>query len=143
MKKKTIKRIVLGIVLTPIILYGILWLSVSIQSEKRQTLAGEVLMTVNYDLTACTEENPLLIGIKNISNKTVKSTNFDIDIRREGYSNDLSDLWPISYNTDKIIKSGNSFFLCLSYKLKPEYEQFNDPDNLEFEISYKYFQFEK
>lgn len=98
-------------------------------------------MSVKYNLESCPTEFPLSVLIKNNSSRTVDSIDFDIKVRRKRYSNDLAD-W-IDYESDKIIEPGDIFASCWKYKLRPEYEMYNNPDDLDFEVEYKYVRFQE
>ena len=137
--KKAIK-IILGIILIPVILIALLIGYLFLQDARERAQADKVEMVVKYDTKACSEDFPLAVVIRNNSDRTVNSIDFDITIRRKGYSKDLSD-WMIDYESDKIIKPGDAHGSCWRYKLRSEYERYNNPKNLEFEIGYKSVRF--
>jgi len=108
---------------------------------QRKAQADKVEMVVQYNIENCSEEFPLFVVIENNSSRIVNSIDFDITVRRKGYSKDLSG-W-LDYETDKIIEPGKIYGICWKYNLRSEFKQYNNPDNLEFEIGYKYVRFQK
>lgn len=137
--KKAIK-IILFVILGIVVLIGLLFAYSIWQDARANAEKNKVVMTVKYNIAACSEEYPLLVLIENNSSKTVNSIDFNIAVHRKGYSSDLAD-WG-NYDSDKIIPSGQSFGNCWRYKLKSENERYNNPADLEFVIDYKYVQFQ-
>lgn len=144
-QKNTIKKffkvigiIVLVVVSLVVALLAYFWLD-SYLAEKEQE---KVKMTISYDTEKCTDrKQPLYITIANDSKKVIKNTSFDIEITRKGYSNDLADY--SDYKTDMIIEPSYVSSGCWSYGLKPENKNYNNPNDLEFEINHKRVTFEE
>lgn len=139
-----IKRIIkiIGVIILGIVLLIVIFVTYLFLSERADRIQQDkVGITVGYNLEKCTKDYPLYIEISNKSDKTVSFVDFDLDIHRKGYSKDISD-W-MDYETDKIIEPNHSWGTCWRYKLSSEYKNYDNPDNLEFEIGYKSVRFQK
>lgn len=71
-----------------------------------------VQVVVFFDLEKCSEEYPLFIGIVNGSGSTVEKVSFTVEGKREGYSDTIYRSGYADYETDKIIKDGDSIGTC-------------------------------
>jgi len=133
--KKWVK-ISIGVILVPVLLIAAVIGYYSWTNARDRAQRDEVTMSIRHDTDACSEEFPLLVTTRNGSDRIVNSINFDIEVHRKGYSDDLNDIL-LGYESDKIIEPGESFGGCWKYKLESRYERFDDPSNLDFEIGYK------
>lgn len=134
---KVVGVIILLIIVLFLLFLGYLWF----EDKQRQAEEDKVEMTVRYDLDECPEDFPLFVKILNNSDRTINSVDFDIRITRKGYSKNLAE-WG-DYGSDKIIEPGSGWESCWKYKLQAEYERYNNPDNLNFTIGYKYIYFQR
>jgi hypothetical protein len=141
-KAKKPLKIIGYIVLVWIILSVIAASYFGIKALQDKSQKDKVEIKVMYDIENCTEEHPLIVVIKNDSNRTINSVDFDIEIRRKGHSDNIASY--LSYETDKIIDPEKVHISCWRYDLKYGYEQYNNPENLEFSIDeYKYIKFKE
>jgi len=131
---------ILGIILGIIaILILIIFIYTYNDNKKKKGEQEKVKMSIEYNLKKCNEDYPLFITIENNTDKTINNINFDLKITRRGHSTNLDNY--TNYNSDLIIKPGEAFGNCYLYRLKNEYKMYNNPIDLQFEISYKYVYF--
>lgn len=141
-KAKKPLKIIGYIVLAWIILAIVSASYYGIQALQDKSQKNKVEMSVTYDIENCTEEFPLIVVIKNNSDRTINSIDFGIEIRRKGHSKNIANY--LSYDTDKIIKSGLVGISCWRYTLKSGNKKYDIPENLEFSIrEYKYIRFKE
>ena len=85
-----------------------------------------ITITVSYDLYACSVNEPLLIRIRNGSDKTLKQFFYHLSATRKGYSNNVVAVMygtsPKNYNT---LKPGWGFKNCVRV---PKITQGSAPD---------------
>lgn len=128
--------IIIGII---VILILIIFIYTYNDSKKREKEQEKVKMSIEYNLKKCNEDYPLFITIENNTDKTINNINFDLKITRRGHSTDIGDY--TDYNSDLIMGPGKAFGNCYLYRLKNEYKKYNNPADLQFEISYKHVYF--
>jgi len=99
----------------------------------------KVEVTVRYASDdTCSKEYPMFVIIKNESNRVINVTSFDISVRREGYSSNLTASTNAHYWTDKIMRPKTGFTACYSYpELRHEYLGKYNPTELVYEMQNK------
>lgn len=74
-------------------------------------LEEKMLVEVTPDAQGCTEEFPIGLWITNRSRNTVTDIAVEVIVREIGYSRDLE---RERFDTDKIIKPGETFSMCIA-----------------------------
>lgn len=145
--KKVFK--VIGIIILILIIVYILYeFNNDKLKRERIQLEDKIIVSVNYDLSECDKNFPLLVTISNNSNQVVNFIEYDILIHRKGYSTEISYSSykydkRIKYSSDKILMPGMVHTQCWKYFVNEEYEKYNSPVNLNFEIGkQKYIHFQ-
>jgi len=110
-------------------LAGFLWW----QSSADDAASAKVQPTIQYDVTRCKPGYPIYVGFVNNSDRTVKSINFSVTLRRKGYSGEIGSLSSLNY--DKTLNPGESFWLCYAM---PVTRGDANPSEIEFDVLYKY-----
>lgn len=105
--------------------------------EKRKRLEDAVVVSVQYDPSACGTEYPIRVKITNSSKRTVTKVEWSFSAFRPGFSTDLIGFAPGS--SDKIMASGESYTLCFK---PPAIDGGHEPSGLEWKTRWKRVEFE-
>jgi hypothetical protein len=129
-----------GLILLCIILW---WALITIPDNRQKNIMEginkNVNITVSYSLSDCNPGFPLLVTIKNNSNKTITKVSWEVNIYIPGFSKDISG-YDNRYDSDKILRPGEIWLSC--YKLPSKIDAKNhDLSSLQYEISHKDVQF--
>jgi hypothetical protein len=101
-------------------------------------------MTIKYDPKYCDKTYPLRVETTNGSKRKILKSYFDIEVKQEGYSDNLGSF--TTYDTDKIIGTNSTDTSCwkipnFSYG-NEKYDKEDYYPNLIYSIDYKRFNFE-
>lgn len=94
--------------------------------------ASKVSVSASWKPAICKDTHPILIGFENKSKKTVLETSVYLLARLPGRSTNYADY--SSIRSDKIIKSGERWAECWSYKLRSDGAEGINPAQLEWGI---------
>jgi hypothetical protein len=85
------------------------------QNELRRTRLHEsVQVTVTSDLASCNKDYPLVVGVKNNHNRTLKEFDFYIDVYEPGISKPLNNRSYEKITWNRIVAPGEIQGLCFS-----------------------------
>ena len=86
---------------------------------EKKNMFNAVETSIKYDPYKCSPEYPLLISIKNGTNKTVHKVTLNISVFKSGYSENIADKVYSYFETDKITEKGEVSVMCYNIpKLK-------------------------
>jgi hypothetical protein len=90
----------------------------------------KVSLNVEFNISKCSANYPLLINITNGSTRPVSKIDFDFEARKQGFSDNL--VTYSNYNhTDKILMPSETYEIC--WRL-PDLKKSVDPSELEWTI---------
>jgi hypothetical protein len=106
------KTLVVAAILSALTLavFGILAHNTEKDREEYKAEQDRVVVTVAYNNALCGPAYPLQVTIQNNGTKTVSRVNFRLGAYLPGYSTNHAGYE--EFTSDKIIKSGESFFQC-------------------------------
>ena len=142
MKKILIKiGKIIGIIIGIAIVCGIalgVYIYVHEELPKKQT---NITVTFSPE-QSCSKEFPMEVAIINDSSRSIEETEFDITVKRKGYSRNISAYSYSHYSTDRIIKPKEMYIACWTYpELEKEHVDKYKKEELIYDIGYKYLRF--
>jgi hypothetical protein len=87
------------------------------QDKQREKQRDAVVIKITFDIQSCSKEFPLFVSIVNGSKNIVEKISWNIGAHKKGYSNNVIDYgysseYSTPYSSDKILNSGQRFFVC-------------------------------
>lgn len=95
-----------------------IYLYLKTEENERKQLNDSVLITMNYNISLCSEAYPLAVSIKNGSKKIVEKVRWNINATVPGYSNnviqyeDYISEYSTPYESDRILTPSQSVSFC-------------------------------
>jgi hypothetical protein len=103
---------------------------------------GAVTISITHSLEKCKEPYPLVISILNESSRVVSKVEWDIVVKKPGFSSDLTEEFSYrEYSQDRILKPGEGWGICARVpKLNREIKDYSV---LDYSIENKYVLFQE